>query len=266
MHIFRRPDLRQHGAMDSLLAVYPAADWPLILLVIGIFVLAGAVKGIIGLGLPTVAMGLLGLVMVPAQAAALLVVPSMVTNVWQLAAGGRFLYLARRLWPLLAGVVAGTWGTAGWAGTGSQPWAVRALGLALVSYAVLGLLACPLRVPPRAERLWGALAGLATGAVTAATGVFVIPAVPYLQGLGLAKDELIQALGMAFTVSTLALAVALARGGLLDPHHLAASLAALVPAMAGMCVGQLLRRHIGPAVFRRGFFTGLGLLGLYLCF
>ena len=32
-------------------------------------------------------MGLLGLVMPPVQAAALLVVPSLVTNVWQLVAG-----------------------------------------------------------------------------------------------------------------------------------------------------------------------------------
>ncbi|WP_238160415.1 sulfite exporter TauE/SafE family protein [Pigmentiphaga sp. H8] len=246
--------------------MYSAASWPLILLILGTFFVAGAVKGVIGLGLPTVAMGLLGLAMVPAQAAALLVVPSMVTNVWQLAAGGRFVHLARRLWPLLAGVVAGTWLTAALAGTGSQPWAVRALGVALVLYAAFGLMAFQLRVPPGAERWLGALSGLATGAVTAATGVFVIPAVPYLQALGLAKDELVQALGMAFTVSTLALAVALARGGALGYQQMAASLVALVPAMAGMWAGQYLRHRISPAAFRRGFFTGLGLLGLYLCF
>lgn len=252
--------------MDSLLSMYSAASWPLILLILGTFFVAGAVKGVIGLGLPTVAMGLLGLAMAPAQAAALLVVPSMVTNVWQLAAGGRFVHLARRLWPLLAGVVAGTWLTAALAGTGSQPWAVRALGVALVLYAAFGLMAFQLRVPPGAERRLGVAAGLATGAVTAATGVFVIPAVPYLQALGLAKDELVQALGMAFTVSTLALAVALARGGALGYQQMAASLVALVPAMAGMWAGQVLRHRISPAAFRRGFFTGLGLLGLYLCF
>ena len=51
------------------------------------FLLAGLVKGVIGLGLPTIAMGLLAIVLPPAQAAALLVVPSFVTNVWQLAFG-----------------------------------------------------------------------------------------------------------------------------------------------------------------------------------
>jgi hypothetical protein len=61
-----------------------------------IFVLAGFVKGVIGLGLPTVAMGLLALVMTPAQAAALLVVPSFLTNVWQ-AMGPELTPLVRRL-------------------------------------------------------------------------------------------------------------------------------------------------------------------------
>ncbi len=53
----------------------------------GAFLLAGFVKGVIGLGLPTVSIGLLGLLMTPAQAAAILVVPSLVTNIWQ--ANGR---------------------------------------------------------------------------------------------------------------------------------------------------------------------------------
>ncbi|MGZ8197008.1 MAG: sulfite exporter TauE/SafE family protein, partial [Burkholderiales bacterium] len=46
------------------------------------FGLAGMVKGVIGMGLPIVAMGLLVLFMPPAQAAAVLVVPSLVTNIW----------------------------------------------------------------------------------------------------------------------------------------------------------------------------------------
>ena len=74
----------------------------------GAFLLAGFVKGVIGLGLPTVSIGLLGLLMTPAQAAAILVVPSLVTNIWQAAVGGGLLALARRLWPLLAGICIGT--------------------------------------------------------------------------------------------------------------------------------------------------------------
>ena len=73
------------------------------------FLLAGFVKGVVGLGLPTVAVGLLGLVMPPAQAAALLVAPSMVTNVVQLFSGPRFGTLLQRLWPMLVAICSGTW-------------------------------------------------------------------------------------------------------------------------------------------------------------
>jgi len=55
-----------------------------------------------------VSIGLLGLVMTPAQAAAILVVPSLVTNVWQAVVGGGLFALARRLWPMLTGICIGT--------------------------------------------------------------------------------------------------------------------------------------------------------------
>ena len=74
-----------------------------------IFLLAGFVKGVIGMGLPTVAVGLLGLTMPPSQAAAVLILPSLVTNVWQAFAGGHFRDVARRLWPMLVGICIGTW-------------------------------------------------------------------------------------------------------------------------------------------------------------
>src|ERR1019366_379945 len=82
---------------------------PMLATTAGLYLLAGLVKGVIGLGLPTVAIGLLGLLMSPAQAAAILVVPSLVTNIWQFTAGGDLLALVRRMWPLLAGICAGTW-------------------------------------------------------------------------------------------------------------------------------------------------------------
>ena len=54
--------------MDTLLAFYQNIGPALSLLVVVTFILAGTVKGVIGLGLPTVAMGLLGLAMPPAHA------------------------------------------------------------------------------------------------------------------------------------------------------------------------------------------------------
>ena len=146
------------------------------------FVAAGFVKGAVGMGLPTVAMGLLSLVMAPAAAASLLIGSSLVTNVWQLWAGPSFMALARRLATMMGAVVLGTLLGIGVL-TGSSSWlASAALGVVLALYGVVGLVGRNLTVAPRAERWLSPVVGLATGLIAGATGVFVIPAVPYLVG------------------------------------------------------------------------------------
>jgi uncharacterized protein len=139
----------------------------------GAFLLAGFVKGVIGLGLPTVSIGLLGLVMTPAQAAAILVVPSLVTNVWQAAVGGALLALVRRLWPMLAGICIGTVVGVMLLPHDESGRATVWLGLALVIYAAFGLMKGHFVVPPGMETWLGLLMGAATGAITIATGIFV---------------------------------------------------------------------------------------------
>lgn len=240
-------------------------DLPDIHLLLGValaFGLAGVVKGVLGLGLPTLAMGLLGLVMVPSQAAAILVVPSLVTNVWQLFVGPSLGSLSRRLWPMQAGICAGTVAGAGQLATVDPALAAAALGSALAAYALLGLSGAGFPAPASAERWLSPLMGLLTGLVTAVTGVFVIPAVPYLQSLGLGRDDLVQALGLSFTVSTLALAIGLAGAGVYDAGLTGASILAVLPALLGMWAGQRVRAGLGAGSFRRWFFAGLLALGL----
>jgi uncharacterized protein len=244
--------------------VMPSAPFVPILITTLAFLLAGFVKGVIGLGLPTVAMGLLSLVMAPAKAAALLIVPSFVTNVWQLAAGPSLKRLVRRLWPMLAAVIAGTLAGAGLLTGSHAGQAAVALGVLLMLYAGLGLGSVRFAAPRSAEWWLGPIVGALTGLVTAATGVFVIPAVPYLGGLNLDKDEMIQALGLSFTVSTIALAAALAAGGAFALRDAGASMMALAPALIGMAGGGALRGRFSEQTFRRAFFIGLLVLGAHL--
>jgi uncharacterized membrane protein YfcA len=228
------------------------------------FAFAGFIKGVIGLGLPTVSMGLLTVVMTPAEAASLLIAPSFVTNLWQLVARPRFGALARRLWPMMAGIVLGTLAGAGFMRGDKANQAAVALGVALIAYAVVGLSPLRFSVPPRAEWWLAPIIGAATGLITAATGVFVIPAVPYLGALRFAKNDLIQALGLSFTVSTVALAAALAKSGTFQASTIGASALALAPALLGMVVGGRVRGSVSEKVFRRCFFVGLLALGGHL--
>ncbi len=230
----------------------------------GAFLLAGFVKGVIGLGLPTVSIGLLGLLMTPAQAAAILVVPSLVTNIWQAAIGGGLLALTRRLWPMLAGICLGTFAGAVLLPHDDSGRATVWLGLALVLYAALGLVKGHFAVPRRAETWLGLLMGTATGAITVATGIFVMPGTPYVQSLQFDRDKMVQALGLSFTVSTLTLALALAYAGQVRSSLAFPSLVALGAALVGMVFGQLVRGKVRAETFRLCFFVGLLLLGAHL--
>jgi uncharacterized protein len=227
------------------------------------FVVAGFVKGVIGLGLPTVAMGLLAVIMTPAQAAALLVAPSLLTNVWQ-AMGPELAPLTRRLWPMLLGICVGVWAGGGLLTADGGARASIGLGAVLALYGLLGLISVEFSVPARLEPWLSPLIGAVTGVVTAATGVYMIPSAPYLQAIGLKKDALVQALGLSFTVSTLALAASLVRDGALQISVAGASLLALAPALLGMVLGQWVRARVRSETFRICFFVGSLLLGAHL--
>ena len=112
-------------------------------------------KGVVGLGLPTLSMALLALWMVPAEAAALLIVPSLVTNLWQLKPWGALGPVLKRIAPMQVGIVAGTLAGAWALGAPSGTWASMALGIALIAYALWALAGIHLAVAPRTERWLG---------------------------------------------------------------------------------------------------------------
>jgi uncharacterized protein len=234
---------------------------PKIAIIGATFVLAGLMKGVTGMGLPTVAVGLLGLWMTPAEAAALLLVPSAVTNLWQFATGANRRILLRRMATMLLAIAAATAAAAGFVANDRSGAASAALGAALVVYAILGLAKLRIAVPARLEPWLSPIIGAATGVVTGATGVLVIPAVPYLQALGLARDDLVQALGLSFTVSTFALGLGLAAHGALHLSSAGLSSLCTLPALLGMAAGQWVRGRVDAATFQRLFLLGLMVLG-----
>src|SRR6476659_571159 len=229
---------------------------PLLFFIAAALLLAGFVKGVVGLGLPTVSIGLLAVAMQPSRA--IVIVPAIVTNIWQTFAGPHLRDIIRRLWPLMAGTVIGIWLNAGMLSGPYARYGGVVLGVLLVIYAIVGLSKFNFSVARSNEKWIGGIVGLVTGMVSAATGVQVVPSMPFMQAIGMEKDELVQALGVFFTVATLALAFNLTAAGLLS------AATALAAAFVGMFVGQAVRARMQPEVFRRWFLFAMILLGLYL--
>jgi uncharacterized membrane protein YfcA len=175
--------------------------------------------------------------------------------------GPYLLALIRRLGTMLLGLFVGAWfGSGILTGANARPAAIG-LGIVLIAYALMGLSKVTLSVARKNEIWLGPIVGVATGIVMAATGIFVMPALPYLQAIGFEKDELVQALGLHFTTSTVALALVLWDGGAFEVSLGTLSLFAIAPAVAGMYAGQRMRMRISPETFRMFVFVGLLVLG-----
>jgi len=226
------------------------------------FLLAGTVKGIVGLGLPTVSLGLLVTFFDLPAAMALMLVPSVATNLWQAFAGGHAAAVAKRLWPFLLPAAATVPIGALALTRVDLAYLSALLGLLMALYGGIGLSGLRLSVPRASEAWAGPLTGAINGILTGLTGSFAVPGVMYLQAIGLPRDQLIQAMGMLFSVSTLALALSLGGSRLLSAELGLISLAGLVPALAGMAIGQRIRRRLDERTFRLLLFGALIILGV----
>ena len=201
------------------------------------FVLAGMVKGVVGLGLPTVSLAL-------------------ITVVIDLPTAMAFM--------LLAGAM--VWVGAGVLNRVSLDWLASLLGLLLAIYSLTSLMGRSFSLDQRRQRWVGPAAGAFNGVLTGMTGSFVVPGVLYLQSVGFNRDQLIQAMGMLFTISTVALAISLQSNGLLSGELGLASILAVIPAIAGMAFGVRIRKILSEQGFRNVFFVSLLVLGGVILF
>ncbi len=228
------------------------------------FLLGGMVKGVIGLGFPVVVLALLATTIGLKEAMALLVIPGIVTNIWQALAGGAFVALVKRLWSLLIATIVGIWLGVYVLSMVDPTRLIVVLGVLLFLYSVFSLTRAQIPPPGKHEFWLSPLMGAAGGFVCGLTGSYMVPGAIYVQALGLSRDGFIQAIGIVFVVLAAALGASFWQYNLISLQTGAASVAALVPMVIGMFIGQRLRYRLSEEVFRKIFFVALLFVGIYM--
>ncbi len=235
-----------------------------IVVIAGAFIVAGIAKGAIGMGMPPIAIGLLSFALPLESALAIMVVPTMFTNIWQAIYGGGFRPLMRRFAAMaVAAMVAIAIAAAAFGQLGS-PRAAAWVGVILVLYSLLAMTPWRPHVPRRAEWWANPLVGAASGLVAGVTGVAAVPFLPYMQSLEMDRHELVQALGIMFLFIIGMLAAVLAWQGAYHVTNLASSIAAIAPTMVGVWLGQHARRRLSAETFRKAFVFGMFAVGLHM--
>ncbi len=229
-----------------------------------IFLVAGTVKGAVGMGLPTMAMGLMTFLIDPRGAIALVLVPMLVTNAWQVYRSGQVLAAARRYWRLGVTLMAGVGLTVTLTGDAPDSVLQVALGAVMLIFVAVSATRWSPRVSDRAVAPAQITAGAVAGLMGGLTSVWAPPLAVYLAARNVTKDEFVRASGLLIFLGSLPLALGLIRQGVLTSQATVLSTALLVPTIAGFTLGEYLRGRLSEHGFRRFLLVFFGLMGLNL--
>ena len=230
------------------------------------FVFAGFIKGVLGFGFPIIALILLTLYIGLLDALAIIVVPTLVTNVWQALSGSHLRAIVSRMGLYFVCAMAGIFAASFFITDVDVNLLTGLLGAVLFFFAVSRLRDIHITVPARHEASLSVVLGSINGVLTGFTGSFMVPSVLYMQALGFGKDMLVQAMGVFFGLSTAMLMVSLGRNDLITVSEAAASSVMLIPSFAGIYLGRAMRDRIDEATFQRVFLVGVLVLGAYIVY
>ena len=228
--------------------------------------IAGLLKGLIGVGFQTVGIAFLTIITNLPNAISLLLIPSLVTNLWQAGVGRDFFSILIRLWPLIFTSSIMVWFGSKALTTVSLSYLSTLLGILIIFYSTFSLFGIRFYIKTKNEWWLTPFIGLINGTLTGMTGIFVLPCVFYFHAIGLRKDTLIQSMGILFTALTLMLIVSLKTKNILTLELSSWSAFAIFPAITGVFFGQIIRKKISEDIFKKIFYSCLIMLGIFITF
>ena len=236
----------------------------LLLLACVVFLLAGTVKGVLGIGLPTISISMLAQFVDPRIAISLLLIPALLTNTWQIYRGGQIKRSAKKLWPFVTTMSVVMFVSALFAARTSLKVLLLGMGLMVVLWAITSLIRTPPKIPQQHER--SALFGLGalSGVMGGLTAMWSPPMIIYLLSIRCDKEDFVRFIGFMILCGTVPLTIGYIVNGLLDKSLAIASCMMIIPTLIGFSIGERLRKYLGGRQFQIAVLVLFFLMGLNL--
>lgn len=239
---------------------YSAQEIVLIALVMAC---AGFIKGVIAFAFPIVVVAVLANIIEPAKAIALGLIPGLVTSVVQIKPHG-FGQFVKRFWPMQSAMIAGIWLGASVSLILQPPVLLTVLGAMTLAVSLLFWFNPRFEIAKPRQTAAGLGFGLTGGFFGGLSSVFGPPIVMYFVGIQLSREEFITAIAFVFTIAWLAIIGAFGTLGLMTQADFILSLWMIAPAIAGLWLGEKIRKRVDQTFFRRLVLIGLAVSGVRL--
>ena len=236
----------------------------LILLSTVSLLVAGTIKGVAGIGLPTAAAGIMTLFVAPRTAIAIIIIPMLVSNLWQVWRMGAILATARKYAWLAAALAISLFFTVSLSASAPDRLVFTVLGISILSFSLVNLLLTLPALPKRWDWLGQILAGIGAGVLGGISGIWAAPLVFYMTAAQSDKDEFIRASGLLIFLGSIPLAIGYAHQGFLTRDLALIGTAMILPALIGFSFGERIRMGWPNEKFRKVFLYLFLVLGLNL--
>ena len=235
-----------------------------ILLAVVVFLLAGTVKGVLGIGLPTISISMLAQFVDPRVAIAFLLLPALITNTWQIYRGGQVIRSVKKLWPFVSTMSVVLFISSLFAARASSKILVLGIGIMVVLWTITSLIRRPPSIPPHLDRPLQFALGALSGVMGGLTAIWSPPMVIYLLSSKCDKEDFVRFTGFMILCGTVPLVSGYLLNGLLDKKLAFVSLLMIIPTLIGFSVGEYLRRFLRGQQFQRAVLVLFFLMGLNL--
>ncbi|WP_262694735.1 sulfite exporter TauE/SafE family protein [Kordiimonas aquimaris] len=236
----------------------------LIIFALSIFLIAGVVKGALGIGMPTTAIGILSQFIDPRLAITLAVIPVLGANIWQVYRAGdgisafmRYRYFAVSLFVVI-------FASSFIAAAIETDVLVFVLGTIIVLFALTSLIYAAPRIPGHIDRSAQLIAGALGGFSGGLTTIWGPPMIIYLLGRAVEKEEFVRATGVLLIAGSVPLTIGYFLNGLMDFETAKLSAFMLVPVLIGFAIGEKIRTRFSTAFFQKLILYVFLLIGLNL--
>jgi hypothetical protein len=229
-----------------------------------VFIIAGTIKGTVGIGLPTASVGLMAQFADPKLAIAVVVIPIVVLNGWQAYRAGGFIETLRRYALFAAFMIPVLFVTTFFTARIDGQVLIFWLGVVVVLFSATSLFITPPPLPDRYDKAGQAVAGTVAGVLGGLTAIWAPPVMIYLLSRKIEKTDFVRASGTILFCGSFPLFLGSINSGLLDRSTAILSAMMLIPALIGFWFGEKLRQRLDAELFRTIVLVVFLLMGLNL--
>ncbi len=228
------------------------------------FLVAGTIKGTLGVGLPVAAVALMAQFIDPRLAIALMVFPIMFANIWQFFRARQRLRIVQEHWIFALTMLISLGIATVFTSRISTSALIIFVGVVIILFSLTNLMFNPPAIPNRLDRACQSVFGVISGITGGLTAIWSPAIAIYLIGRGKEKDEFVGISGFLFLVGSIPLCIGFWQNGMLTGRTALLSMGMMIPTLIGFSIGEYIRRRIDARRFKTLVLVFFLLMGINL--